>query len=174
MGRDQVQSGQGSRWAEGLSWLAAGKRPEWADVAALDMETRAYHSQWASLEAQDGILYLRWRAPGRGADLLQLLCLSKQQSAHSSMDDPISPAAPEADGAVLLSPASQDNTSPPGSAHPGPEARSPEKTLVFCAQERCATLRRTELTELFSSLQGRPRHTGAVFKGKHQNGVTDL
>ncbi|KAJ8371916.1 hypothetical protein AAFF_G00298680 [Aldrovandia affinis] len=55
------------------SWLAAGKRPEWADVAALDTETRAYHYQWDSLEAQDGVLYRRWRAPGRGADLLQLL-----------------------------------------------------------------------------------------------------
>ncbi|KAJ8358059.1 hypothetical protein AAFF_G00040200 [Aldrovandia affinis] len=55
------------------SWLAAGKRPEWADVAALDTETRAYHSQWASLEAWDGVLYRRWRALGRGAHLLQLL-----------------------------------------------------------------------------------------------------
>ncbi|KAJ8385464.1 hypothetical protein AAFF_G00185600 [Aldrovandia affinis] len=54
-------------------WLAAGKRPEWADVAALDTETRAYHSQWASLEARDGVLYRQWWAPGRGADLLQLL-----------------------------------------------------------------------------------------------------
>ncbi|KAJ8409979.1 hypothetical protein AAFF_G00210200 [Aldrovandia affinis] len=50
-----------------------GWRPEWADVATLDTETRAYHSQWASLEARDGVLYWRWRAPGRGADLLQLL-----------------------------------------------------------------------------------------------------
>ncbi|KAJ8366658.1 hypothetical protein AAFF_G00348040 [Aldrovandia affinis] len=33
------------------SWLAAGKRPEWADVAAMDTETIAYHSQWASLKA---------------------------------------------------------------------------------------------------------------------------
>ncbi|KAJ8395392.1 hypothetical protein AAFF_G00033770 [Aldrovandia affinis] len=39
------------------SWLAAGKRPEWADVAALDTETRVYHSQWASLEVRDGVLY---------------------------------------------------------------------------------------------------------------------
>ncbi|KAJ8399425.1 hypothetical protein AAFF_G00411370 [Aldrovandia affinis] len=34
------------------SWLAAGKRPEWVDMAALDTETRAYHSQWGGLEAQ--------------------------------------------------------------------------------------------------------------------------
>ncbi|KAJ8395708.1 hypothetical protein AAFF_G00029450 [Aldrovandia affinis] len=32
------------------SWLAAGKRPEWADVATLGTETRAYHSQWGGLE----------------------------------------------------------------------------------------------------------------------------
>ncbi|KAJ8385779.1 hypothetical protein AAFF_G00182230 [Aldrovandia affinis] len=55
------------------SWLAAGKRLEWADVATLDTETRAYHSQWASLEARDGVLYRRWWAPDRGANLLQLL-----------------------------------------------------------------------------------------------------
>ncbi|KAJ8414148.1 hypothetical protein AAFF_G00067460 [Aldrovandia affinis] len=41
------------------SWLADGKWPEWADVAALDTETRAYHSQWGGLEARDGILYRR-------------------------------------------------------------------------------------------------------------------
>ncbi|KAJ8401903.1 hypothetical protein AAFF_G00374840 [Aldrovandia affinis] len=62
------------------SWLAAGKRPEWADVAALDTEMRAYHSQWASLEARDGVLYQRWWASGRGADLLQLLDLSSSDT----------------------------------------------------------------------------------------------
>ncbi|KAJ8371836.1 hypothetical protein AAFF_G00299310 [Aldrovandia affinis] len=41
------------------SWLAAGKRPEWVDAAALDTEMRAYHSQWASQEARDGVLYRR-------------------------------------------------------------------------------------------------------------------
>ncbi|KAJ8403689.1 hypothetical protein AAFF_G00350150 [Aldrovandia affinis] len=55
------------------SWLAAGKRPEWADVVALDTETKAFHSQWGGLETRDGVLYRRWRAPGRGADLMQLL-----------------------------------------------------------------------------------------------------
>ncbi|KAJ8389541.1 hypothetical protein AAFF_G00119310 [Aldrovandia affinis] len=54
-------------------WLPAGRRPEWADVATLDTEPRAYHSQWGSLEARDSVSYQRWRAPGRGADLLQLL-----------------------------------------------------------------------------------------------------
>ncbi|KAJ8403386.1 hypothetical protein AAFF_G00351580 [Aldrovandia affinis] len=34
------------------------------------------HSQWASLEARDGVLYRQWWAPGRGVDLLQLLLRS--------------------------------------------------------------------------------------------------
>ncbi|KAJ8388293.1 hypothetical protein AAFF_G00135540 [Aldrovandia affinis] len=51
------------------SWLAAGKWPEWADVATLDTETKAYHSQWGGLEARE------WRPVSAvaGADLMQSL-----------------------------------------------------------------------------------------------------
>ncbi|KAJ8391351.1 hypothetical protein AAFF_G00089810 [Aldrovandia affinis] len=73
------------------SWLAAGKRPEWADVAALDTETRAYHSQWAGLEVRDGVLYRRWRALGRGADLLQLRSHGLQPRRQVSRPDPFPP-----------------------------------------------------------------------------------
>ncbi|KAJ8404434.1 hypothetical protein AAFF_G00337010 [Aldrovandia affinis] len=52
------------------SWLAAGKRTKWADVAALDNETKAYHSQRGGLEMWE---HRRWRAPGRWADLMRLL-----------------------------------------------------------------------------------------------------
>ncbi|KAJ8396417.1 hypothetical protein AAFF_G00017230 [Aldrovandia affinis] len=52
------------------SWLAAGKRPDWVDVAALDNGRKAYHSQQGGLKTRE---HRRWRAPGRGADLMQPL-----------------------------------------------------------------------------------------------------
>ncbi|KAJ8418859.1 hypothetical protein AAFF_G00003580 [Aldrovandia affinis] len=98
------------------SWLAAGKRPEWADVAALDTETRAYHSQWASLEVRGGVLYRWWRAPDQGADLLQLLmprALQTQvlQLVHGATGSPGHSgerSGAEQDGAFSLPPALWD------------------------------------------------------------------
>ncbi|KAJ8347426.1 hypothetical protein AAFF_G00205710 [Aldrovandia affinis] len=43
-------------------WLAAGRRSEWADMAAPRAETKA----WGGLEVRDGVLYRWWRAPGQG------------------------------------------------------------------------------------------------------------
>ncbi|KAJ8412025.1 hypothetical protein AAFF_G00142920 [Aldrovandia affinis] len=52
----QVQEEQ--EWDAALAhvrgWLAAGRQPEWADVAALEAEMKAYHSQWHGLEMRDG------------------------------------------------------------------------------------------------------------------------
>ncbi|KAJ8385470.1 hypothetical protein AAFF_G00185660 [Aldrovandia affinis] len=46
----QEQQEQDTTLARVQSWLAAGRQPEWADDAALDAETKAYHSQWSGLE----------------------------------------------------------------------------------------------------------------------------
>lgn len=54
-------------------WLEAGQRPEWKEVSALGPEVKAYHSQWGNFELHGGVVCRRWQAPGRGADLLQLL-----------------------------------------------------------------------------------------------------
>ncbi|KAK2887926.1 hypothetical protein Q8A73_019374 [Channa argus] len=59
--------------AEVRSWLETQQRPEWPAISARRPEIKLLHSQWGSLELCDGILYRRWRAPGGGADRLQLL-----------------------------------------------------------------------------------------------------
>ncbi|KAK2918385.1 hypothetical protein Q8A73_002756 [Channa argus] len=59
--------------AEVRSWLETQQRPEWPAISARGPEIKLLHSQWGSLELCDGILYRRWRAPGGGADRLQLL-----------------------------------------------------------------------------------------------------
>ncbi|KAJ8410501.1 hypothetical protein AAFF_G00194050 [Aldrovandia affinis] len=52
----QEQQEKDATLARVRSWLAAGRRPEWADVAALDSETKAYHSQWSSLELRGNVM----------------------------------------------------------------------------------------------------------------------
>ncbi|KAK2922219.1 hypothetical protein Q8A73_001704 [Channa argus] len=59
------------RWIR--CWLETQQRPEWLAISARGPEIKLLHSQWDSLELCDGILYRRWRAPGGGADRLQLL-----------------------------------------------------------------------------------------------------
>ncbi|KAK2899766.1 hypothetical protein Q8A73_012895 [Channa argus] len=59
--------------AEVRSWLETQQRPEWPAISARGPEIKMLHSQWGSLELCDGILYRQWRAPGGGADRLQLL-----------------------------------------------------------------------------------------------------
>ncbi|KAK2894334.1 hypothetical protein Q8A73_016818, partial [Channa argus] len=59
--------------AEVRSWLETQQRPEWPAISARRPEIKLLHSQWGSLELCDGILYRRCRAPGGGADRLQLL-----------------------------------------------------------------------------------------------------
>lgn len=56
-----------------INWLATGRRPEWTEVSAHGPEVKAYQSQWGNLELHDGLVHRRWKAPGRGSDLLQLL-----------------------------------------------------------------------------------------------------
>ncbi|CAI5646298.1 unnamed protein product [Oreochromis niloticus] len=55
------------------AWLEAAQRPDWTGVSGQEPEVKAYYSQYNNLETHDGLLYRRWRAPGQGRDLLQLL-----------------------------------------------------------------------------------------------------
>ncbi|KAL4004005.1 hypothetical protein ACER0C_003718 [Sarotherodon galilaeus] len=55
------------------AWLEAAQRPDWTEVSGQEPEVKAYYSQHNNLETHDGLLYRRWRAPGQGRDLLQLL-----------------------------------------------------------------------------------------------------
>ncbi|CAI5637006.1 unnamed protein product [Oreochromis niloticus] len=55
------------------AWLEAARRPGWTGVSGQGPEVKAYYSQYNNLETHDGLLYWRWRAPGQGRDLLQLL-----------------------------------------------------------------------------------------------------
>ncbi|XP_042073272.1 uncharacterized protein LOC121813519 [Haplochromis burtoni] len=55
------------------AWLEAAQRPAWTGVSGQEPEVKAYYSQHNNLETHDGLLYRRWRAPGQGRDLLQLL-----------------------------------------------------------------------------------------------------
>ncbi|CAI5661243.1 unnamed protein product [Oreochromis niloticus] len=55
------------------AWLEAAQRPDWMGVSGQEPEVKAYYSQHNNLETHDGLLYRRWRAPGQGRDLLQLL-----------------------------------------------------------------------------------------------------
>ena len=55
------------------SWVEAGQRPEWSDVSALDKESKAYYSQWASLAVINGLLYRRWQAADGNGEIQQLL-----------------------------------------------------------------------------------------------------
>ncbi|KAJ8385055.1 hypothetical protein AAFF_G00195850 [Aldrovandia affinis] len=69
----QEEQEQDATLAHVRDCLVAGRRSEWADVAALYAEMKAYHSQRGGLEVRGGVLYRRWWAPSRGADLMQLL-----------------------------------------------------------------------------------------------------
>ncbi|KAK2889745.1 hypothetical protein Q8A73_018045 [Channa argus] len=73
--REQLQQHQEMEpvLAEVRSWLETQQRLEWPAISARGPEIKLLHSQWGSLELCDGILYRRWRAPGRGADRLQFL-----------------------------------------------------------------------------------------------------
>ncbi|CAM9146342.1 unnamed protein product [Lampetra planeri] len=55
------------------AWVGASRRPEWAAVAALDLETKALYSQWPSIVSQEVFLYRRWKSPGGQQEILQLL-----------------------------------------------------------------------------------------------------
>ncbi|XP_025754447.1 uncharacterized protein LOC112842363 [Oreochromis niloticus] len=55
------------------AWLEAARRPGWTGVSGRGPEVKAYYSQYNNLETHDSLLYRRWRAPGQGRDLLQLL-----------------------------------------------------------------------------------------------------
>ncbi|KAJ8404595.1 hypothetical protein AAFF_G00334580 [Aldrovandia affinis] len=79
------------------SWLAAGKQPEWAYVAALDTETRVYHSQWAvwfwlSVRSpRSGGLGLSNRLPARGKKSShgsRLLCSAEKEKNDPRRDQP--------------------------------------------------------------------------------------
>lgn len=61
-------------------WITEGKRPDWAEVSALDPETKAYYSQWAMLTQRDVLLYRLWQLPEWERDLLQLLVPRKLHS----------------------------------------------------------------------------------------------
>ncbi|CAI5637478.1 unnamed protein product [Oreochromis niloticus] len=54
------------------AWLEAAQRPDWTGVSGQEAEVKAYYSQHNNLE-HNNLLYRRWRAPGQGRDLLQLL-----------------------------------------------------------------------------------------------------
>lgn len=60
-------------------WLAVGQRPAWAAISMLDQETKALHSQWASLVVHDQLLYRRWKNPAGTRNILQLLVPRKSR-----------------------------------------------------------------------------------------------
>uniref|UniRef100_A0AAV2MR94 Gypsy retrotransposon integrase-like protein 1 n=1 Tax=Knipowitschia caucasica TaxID=637954 RepID=A0AAV2MR94_KNICA len=71
-------------------WLELPRRPEWPAVSPHGTDIKAYYSQWGNIELRNGLLFRRWRAPGQGKDILQLLVprsLQPQvlQSVHGSI-----------------------------------------------------------------------------------------
>ncbi len=45
-------------------WLEARTCPDWPAVSSQGPEIKSLHSQWGSLELNDGVIYRRWQAPG--------------------------------------------------------------------------------------------------------------
>uniref|UniRef100_A0A669BLT9 Gypsy retrotransposon integrase-like protein 1 n=1 Tax=Oreochromis niloticus TaxID=8128 RepID=A0A669BLT9_ORENI len=70
-----AEAGAGGRCDVGSGGGLAGgsTTPRLDGVSGQEPEVKAYYSQYNNLETHDGHLYRRWRAPGQGRDLLQLL-----------------------------------------------------------------------------------------------------
>ncbi|CAL9703524.1 unnamed protein product [Knipowitschia caucasica] len=89
---EQLQQQQESDTTLALirKWLELPRRPEWPAVSPHGTDIKAYYSQWGNIELRNGLLFRRWRAPGQGKDILQLLVprsLQPQvlQSVHGSI-----------------------------------------------------------------------------------------
>lgn len=46
-----------------VEWKRSGQRPEWQDISAMSVVTKAYWAQWESIAMIDEILYRRWEGP---------------------------------------------------------------------------------------------------------------
>uniref|UniRef100_A0AAV2KVV7 Gypsy retrotransposon integrase-like protein 1 n=1 Tax=Knipowitschia caucasica TaxID=637954 RepID=A0AAV2KVV7_KNICA len=89
---EQLQQLQESHTTLALirKWLELPRRPEWPAVPPHGTDIKAYYSQWGNIELRNSLLFRRWRAPGQGKDILQLLVprsLQPQvlQSVHGSI-----------------------------------------------------------------------------------------
>ncbi len=57
------------------TWLAAGRRPTWADISHLGTEVKTYWAKWCQLSLKDGIVYRSWTSENKVEDRVNKLVL---------------------------------------------------------------------------------------------------